>query len=145
MWYMNKPTIQYVAAKALIKNEQGQVLVLKQADPTITGDMQYHPPGGIVELGETVRECVEREVQEEIGVPCTAQSLFDVGEWYAERAGTVMQFVGIFYVCNIISDNFTLQSAEASGFMWVDATNIDALPILEPSMGIIRKFLASAP
>jgi hypothetical protein len=41
---MKQPNILYTAVKALIKNDEGKVLVLKQSDPTITGDNQYHPP-----------------------------------------------------------------------------------------------------
>ena len=38
-------TVVYTAVKALIKNDEGKVLVLKQSDPTISGANQYHPPG----------------------------------------------------------------------------------------------------
>lgn len=136
-----QPNILYTAVKALIKNDEGKVLVLKQSDPTITGNNQYHPPGGIIELGETVTECVEREVEEEIGIKTTAKRLFDIGEWQAERDRDVMQFVGLFYVCELESGDFTLQKEEASEACWVGIDDINELKILEPSRTIIERFL----
>jgi mutator protein MutT len=136
-----KPKILYTAVKALIKNTEAKVLVLKQADPTITGGNQYHPPGGILELGESLKECVEREVEEEIGVKCKAKQLFDVGEWQAERGKDTMQFVGLFYVCELEPGPFILQEQEASEIEWVGIDEIDTLDILEPSRSIIRRFL----
>lgn len=52
---MQQPTILYTAVKALIKNAEGKVLVLKQSDPTISGNLTYHPPGGIIEPGESLQ------------------------------------------------------------------------------------------
>lgn len=138
---MKMPTTLYTAVKALIQNGDGKVLVLKQSDTTITGGNQYHPPGGIVELGESLKECVEREVEEEIGVKATATLLFDVGEWRAERNDDVMQFIGIFYICEISENEFVLQTEEVSEAYWVGLDEIDHLDILEPSKTIIKRFL----
>lgn len=141
---MKTPTIQYVAAKALIGNSDGAVLVLKQSDLTITGGNKYHPPGGIVEPGESLKECVIREVREEIGVDVEVVRLVDVGEWCAERGDELKQFVGLFYECKISSNNFKLQSSEVSEIKWVGARDIDECDIVEPSKTIIRSFLEGA-
>lgn len=134
-------TILYTAAKALIKNEDGEVLVLKQSDPTISGVNQYHPPGGIIEYGETLKECAAREVEEEIGVRPTVGSLFDVGEWTAARGDLHMQFVGLFYACSLPSASFKLEEEEASEVYWVGLDTIDSTDILEPSKSIIKRYL----
>lgn len=138
---MKQPSILYTAVKALIKNDEGKVLLLKQSDLTITGAGQYHPPGGIVELGETLAECVVREVEEEAGVKAKVSRLFDVGEWRAERGEKAMQFIGLFYVCELTSSDFKMQEEEVSEIYWVGINEIDTLDILEPSRSIIRRFL----
>lgn len=138
-----QPKILYTAAKALIKNNDGRVLVLKQSDSTISGGEQYHPPGGIVEPGESLEECVIREVEEEIGVICHVNRLLDVGEWYAQRGDDVMQFIGIFYACTIDNHDFNLQESEVNAIHWVGLDDIDSLAIVEPSKTIIKKFLLS--
>lgn len=135
-------TILYTAVKALIKNDQGKVLVLKQSDATISGANQYHPPGGIIEFGETLIECVTREVEEEVGVRPTVSTLYDVGEWTAVRDDLRMQFVGLFYACALPSYEFVLEEEEASEAYWVDLDTIDTIHILEPSRSIIKRYLS---
>ena len=138
---MKQSNILYVAAKALIKDSGGKVLILKQSDHTISGGNRYHPPGGIIEPGETVQECLKREVKEEIGVECTVERLFDIGEWAAERGGDVMQFIGIFYVCHIASVEYTLQASEVADTHWVGPNEVDLIDIVEPSKSIIKRFM----
>ena len=52
-----------------------------------------------------------------------------------------MQFVGLFYVCELEPGPFILQEQEASEIEWVGIDEIDTLDILEPSRSIIRRFL----
>lgn len=134
-------TVVYTAVKALIKNDEGKVLVLKQSDPTISGANQYHPPGGIIEYGETLKECVAREVEEEVGVRPVVENLFDIGEWTAVRDDLYMQFAGLFYVCRLSSYEFELEEEEASEAYWVGMDTIDSIDILEPSRSIIKRYL----
>lgn len=139
---MSQSTILYTAVKALIKNNEGKVLVLKQSDPTISGFGQYHPPGGIIEYGETLIECVAREVEEEVGVRPVVSKLFDVGEWQAVRDDLAMQFVGLFYSCTLPEDaQLALQQDEVSEAYWADLDTLDEIVIMEPSKSIIRRFL----
>lgn len=133
-------TVVYTAVKALIKNDEGKVLVLKQSDPTISGANQYHPPGGILEFGESLKDCVAREVEEEIGVYPQVEELFDVGEWTAVRDDLQMQFAGLFYVCSLPSYELDLEEEEASEAYWVGLDEIDSIDILEPSKSIIKRF-----
>ena len=57
--------------------EGGQVLMVKSADRNF-----YYSVGGRVQMGETAREAVEREVLEETGVPMAADRLGFVHENY---------------------------------------------------------------
>lgn len=140
---MSEPNILYVAVKALLVNDAGELLVLKQSDPTITGHNRYHPPGGIVELGEDIRTCLLREIKEETGLTAAVERLFDVGEWHAERDDNIMQFVGIYFVCTLKGGSVTLQSSEVSDLAWINSATLNTVDILEPSKTIMANFLAS--
>ena len=137
------PNIQYTAVKALPVNEKGQVLVLRQNDPSISGHDKCHPPGGIVELGESLEEALVREVREELNLECSDIKLLTVAEWQAVQGDDVMQFVGIFYTCRLGEGEMKLQEEEVSEAVWVDLTNIDEVTILEPSLSVIRSYLES--
>lgn len=47
----------------MITDGEGRVLLLKSA----YGDLAWHLPGGAIDPGETIQECVERECREELG------------------------------------------------------------------------------
>lgn len=57
------PTTFYrVSLKAIIRNEKGEVLVCKEYDST-----SWSLPGGGMDHGETEKEALARELQEEVG------------------------------------------------------------------------------
>lgn len=56
-------TIYRVAAKALVKNKHGDVLVVKEKP-----DKHWDLPGGGLEHDEDVLSCLRREISEELGI-----------------------------------------------------------------------------
>ena len=52
---------------AVIRNEQGQILIDRRHQKGVMGGL-WEFPGGKVELGETVEECIKREIHEELGI-----------------------------------------------------------------------------
>jgi ADP-ribose pyrophosphatase YjhB (NUDIX family) len=51
-----------VSVAAVVVNEEGQILVTQRRD-----NGHWEPPGGVLELNETIIDCVKREVREETG------------------------------------------------------------------------------
>lgn len=51
------------AARIIIENAQGEILIIERADNGQTG-----LPAGALEEGETIEECIKREVREETGL-----------------------------------------------------------------------------
>lgn len=77
--------VKFVAS-ALIENNEGKVLAIKLKDTN--GEEMFIPPGGRPELGETLRECVIREVKEEVGIDIEIisiagilEKLYESGIW----------------------------------------------------------------
>ncbi|MCL6605331.1 MAG: NUDIX domain-containing protein [Paenibacillus sp.] len=58
-----------VRPSVAIINTAGQILLVKHQDQS------WGIPGGLMELGESVEECIYREVKEEIGVDIDIRSL----------------------------------------------------------------------
>jgi 8-oxo-dGTP diphosphatase len=59
-----------VSVAAVIRNDEGQVLVIKRRD---TGSWEI--PGGVLELGESIHDGLCREVLEETGIVIVPRSL----------------------------------------------------------------------
>lgn len=63
----------FVGARGVVRDDAGRVLLIRRADNGI-----WSMPGGAMELGESIVECVIREVWEETGVRGTAATPFAV-------------------------------------------------------------------
>ena len=55
-------TFYRVSIKALIKNDRGEVLVVKEHQD------KWELPGGGLDQGETIHDCLKRELKEELNV-----------------------------------------------------------------------------
>ncbi len=98
---MYPSTIYRVVAKALITNDEGKILVVKE------GQDFWSLPGGGLEHGESAKDCLVREIEEEIGV-----TEVEVGEIvystnvYLDRKDIWMTW--IVYAASIASSDFVM-------------------------------------
>jgi len=110
---------------ALIFNQRDQILLVK----THKWKGKYTIPGGHVELGESLPEALEREIQEETGLElksakflCYQEFIFDDCFWEKKH------FVFFDFLCRIGDEIVTLNE-EAQEYVWVDLEDIDNYPI----------------
>ncbi|WP_445637239.1 8-oxo-dGTP diphosphatase MutT [Nostoc sp. DSM 114161] len=52
---------------AVIWNDQKQILIDRRRPEGMMGSL-WEFPGGKIELGETIQECIQREIKEELGI-----------------------------------------------------------------------------
>jgi len=105
------------AVSALVFRE-GAVLLVKRRNEPSKG--LWSPPGGSVELGETVEAAAEREALEETGVVVHAQRVVDVRDVILkDDAGRVRWHYVLFAVlCDYVSgDAFPATDADNAGFI----------------------------
>lgn len=65
------PTKHSLAVCAIVRNDAGQVLLVKCRDRQDT----WEPPGGVVEQGEDIFAAARREVQEEAGIDIEPEAI----------------------------------------------------------------------
>jgi 8-oxo-dGTP diphosphatase len=104
------PIVQRIATKALIVNEKGQFLILREAKTYEEGTNigRYQLPGGRLELGEAFTDGLKREVNEETGLKVEIGKPIYVGEWRPVIKGVQNQIVGIFFLCKPLSEDVRL-------------------------------------
>lgn len=131
-----------VAAKAVITNDKGEVLLLREAktyqEGTNTG--KYQIPGGRLNIGESYGEGLRREVKEETGLEISPHYPIYVGEWHPLIKGEQYQIIAIFTVCEVMGGDVSL-SEEHDDYKWVDpsAPSKDIV-LIDPDPEVLARF-----
>jgi len=109
---------------------RGHDLLLARAHRFAPG--MYSALAGFVEPGETIEDCVRREVREEVGV--------EVGQitYFASQPWAFPHSLMIAYTAEYAGGDLKVDDAEIAEARWFPA---DALPHLPPSVSIARRLI----
>ena len=134
------PGRPFVGVGAVIQRA-GKVLLILRRHPPNAG--LWSLPGGLIELGETPAEAIEREVKEETGLRIRAKGILGVGtELLRDSEGRVeYHFVLIDYSANSIAGRVRL-NAESSAFGWFSQDEIDPLNVTKGTKEVLKKSFA---
>ena len=101
-----------VSVAGVIVDDQDRALLIRRRD-----NLRWEPPGGVLELGETIEAGVCREVREETGLAVQPVAL--TGVYKNMNRG----IVALVFRCRILGGRLT-PNDEVSGFQWATAEEI---------------------
>jgi 8-oxo-dGTP diphosphatase len=101
-----------VSVAGVVVDDQGRALLIRRRD-----NLRWEPPGGVLELGETIHAGVCREVREETGLAVQPVAL--TGVYKNMKRG----IVALVFRCRMLGGYLT-PNDEVSGFQWVTADEI---------------------
>jgi len=127
----------YDVAAAVTLAPDGQVLVAqRKADDMLGGLWEF--PGGKQEPGETLTQCLAREMQEELDITVEVGArLVTVRHAYTHFRITLHAFI-----CRILTGQ--PRCLDCAAFRWVPVAGLDALPMSVADRKIARVFQAVA-
>jgi len=136
-----KEPILQVAAKALIVNSQGQVLLAREAKtgPNNTQIGFYGLIGGRLEPGETFFDGLRREVMEEVGLEVEPDKPLYVGEWHPTIHGVAHQIIAVYMLCHVAKGDVRL-SEEHDTHEWIDPLAYTAYNMMTPDDRVIELY-----
>lgn len=131
-----------VAAKGVVMNEEGKVLILREArynDGTNEG--KWGLPGGRLDIGESYLDGLKRELKEETGLDVVPGAPVYIGEWRPNIQGKQHQIIAIFTQCSYSGGDILL-SEEHEAFAWVSLSDIEKYQFMAPDDDVLRVCLA---
>lgn len=118
--------------------QDGRAVVVKRASEPLKG--RWSIPGGMLELGETLREGAAREALEETGLKIEVGEVLDVFDAiYLDPTGlTQYHYVLIDFVARPVGGELRAGS-DVSEARWASEAELDALGMTENTLKVIRK------
>lgn len=136
------PDTPLVGVGAIIV-ERGPVVLVKRGHPPLAGEWSI--PGGVLEVGETLREGTAREAFEETGLTVEVGELLGVYDRVVRDADerTRYHYVLIDFLCRRVSGEPS-GSGDALEACWFTAGEIVDLPLAEDTVEVIQLGFAKA-
>jgi ADP-ribose pyrophosphatase YjhB (NUDIX family) len=131
------PEVPLVGVGAIII-ESSRVLLVKRAHPPLQA--QWSIPGGVLEVGELVREAAIREAREETGLIVEPADLLGVYDRVLRNAEQRVQYhyVLIDFLCRWVGGELAAAS-DAAEVRWFTREELPALKLAEDTQDVIRK------
>jgi mutator protein MutT len=122
------PPILDVGAALIVRN--GQYLVTQRMEGDSFGGY-WELPGGKKEPGETMAQCVAREIKEELGVEVTPVKFFRMAS-YAYPQRTVRLHI---YLCRLVSGE--PEAIECQAFEWTDPARLPTFRFPDADLSLV--------
>jgi ADP-ribose pyrophosphatase YjhB (NUDIX family) len=107
-----QPARHSVSVSGVIPDDRGRVLLIRRRD-----NQHWEPPGGVLELSETVPDGLRREIREETGLETEPDALTGV---YKNMPRGIIALV---FRCKITGGHLT-PNDEVTAFHWADQNEI---------------------
>ena len=118
--------------------DHGRVVLVKRGNPPLLGEWSL--PGGVVELGETLRAAAEREAREETGLIVKAGEVIEVLDRIipGEKGAPQYHYVLIDFLC-IVQGGELKAGGDAADARWASENELTEYKLEMPAMQVIRK------
>jgi A/G-specific adenine glycosylase len=119
-----------IVGAAVVTNRKGDVLVAQRRSTDMLGGL-WEFPGGKQESGETIQECIARELQEELGIE------IEVGDFLVKVKHAYSHFTMDLYTYFATITKGKPKAIECQNFQWLEPSKLRKLPYSKADLKII--------
>src|SRR5437667_3877796 len=132
--YPERPLVG--AGAVIVRGDQ--VVLVRRERPPLAGEWSI--PGGVVKLGETLRQAAEREAREETGLEIEAGEVLEVFESITPDAEgkTCYHYVIVDFLCGLKSGELRA-GGDALEAKWCRAEELTAMKVSEAATKVVLK------
>jgi ADP-ribose pyrophosphatase YjhB (NUDIX family) len=136
------PEVPLVGVGAIII-EDSRVVLVKRRHPPLQDEWSI--PGGVLEVGELVREAAIREAREETGLTVEPGELLGVFDRVLRDGNDRVQYhyVLVDFLCRCVSGELTA-AGDAAAARWFTRDELSALNLAEDTLEVVLKGFARA-
>ncbi|WP_099607615.1 8-oxo-dGTP diphosphatase MutT [Vibrio coralliilyticus] len=124
----------HIVAAIIFNSDQSEVFITKRPDDKHKGGF-WEFPGGKVESGETIEQAIARELDEEVGIQVTEQSLFEHLEYDYPEKSLKFDFISVTRFEN------APYGKEGQQGVWVPVCELADYAFPEANMPILRRVM----
>jgi len=123
--------------------QSGRIVLIKRGHAPLLGEWSI--PGGMLELGETVRQGTEREALEETSLRVRATELLGVFDRVVLDAQKriLYHYVLVDFLCELVSGELQASGDAADG-RWFTRKEVEALPLASDTAEVVRRALSKS-
>ncbi len=138
------PDRPIVGVGAVIVDPQARrVVLVRRAAPPLEGEWSL--PGGVVEVGETMRAAAEREALEETGLNIAAGEVLEVFDRIivrpGERGRPQYHYVLVDFLCRVRGGELSA-GGDAAQAEWASQEDLEKYKLERPALDVISKAFA---
>jgi len=133
-----KPPVPHFTIAVGIVWRRGQVLIARRPENGLLGGL-WEFPGGKLEEGETLEQCVQREILEELGIAVSVKGKITV----VRHAYSHFRITLHAFECQYLSGNPRCRAC--SEFRWVPVSQLHHFPFPRANQKVIERLCAPAP
>ena len=109
---------EWLVAGGLVERDDGRLLLVQNRRRD--GSLDWTPPGGVIDHGETIHEGLAREVREETGLDVRVDGL-------AILDGYRPDAIALIFRCSVIGGELRAQPGEIGAVHWMTDAELDRM------------------